>query len=137
MEKKPKPDVIFLPMHLRVRQIAAPMHVERRNPAAVNAAAHFYGCAAHPGKRLQALLDSPIKLGQHLAVIGVPRLMQLRAHNQHVLAIHAHIHRLPVHQRCGEACRHGGKQKRKTHLRAKQHIGTQALARSLRNPRNA
>ena len=94
--------MIFLPMHLRVRKIVAPMHVERRNPAAVNAAAHFHGCAAHAGKCLQALLYPAIKLGQHFAMIGVPWLMQFRAHNQHMLTIHAHIHSFPVHQRRSE-----------------------------------
>src|SRR6202034_4878193 len=102
--------MIFLSMHLRVRKIVATMHVERRNPPALNAAAHFYGCAAHAWKCLQALLDPAIKLRQLFTTIGVPWLMQLRAHNQDMLTIHAHIHSFPVHQRRSETCRHGGKQ---------------------------
>jgi hypothetical protein len=41
--------MIFLSMHLRVRKIVAAMHVERRNPAAVNAAAISTAAERTPG----------------------------------------------------------------------------------------
>ena len=59
-------------------------------------------CAAYAGKCLQALLYMVIKLGQRFAMIGVPWLMQIRAHNQHMVTIHAHIRSFPVHQRRSE-----------------------------------